>query len=116
MTVLTDEKTDRLIREFAEQSVLILQDRLIGVYLHGSAVMGCFNPEKSDIEALAKCFNYKANLPQVVIDKIVDSYDSKTNTFKDFKISVGDFTTRYQPVVGAKEINESIEQMTKKSL
>lgn len=74
------------------------------------------NPEKSDIEALAKCFNYKANLPQVVIDKIVDSYDSKTNTFKDFKISVGDFTTRYQPVVGAKEINESIEQMTKKSL
>lgn len=74
------------------------------------------NPEKSDIEALAKCFNYKANLPQVVIDKIVDSYDSKTNSFKDFNITVGDFTTRYQPVVGAKEITESIEQMTKKSL
>ena len=52
MTVLTDEKTDRLIREFAEQSVLILQDRLIGVYLHGSAVMGCFNPEKSDIDLI----------------------------------------------------------------
>ena len=74
------------------------------------------NPEKSDIEALAKCFNYKANLPQVVIDKIVDSYDSKTNSFKNFNITVADFTTRYQPVVGAKEITESIAQMTKKSL
>ena len=74
------------------------------------------NPENSDIEALAKCFNYKANLPQVVIDKIVDSYDEKTNSFKNFNITVGDFTTRYQPVVGSKEINESIAQMTKKSL
>ena len=30
------------------------------------------NPEKNDLEYLAKCFNDRGNLQQVVIDKIVD--------------------------------------------
>lgn len=30
----------------------ILGDALRGVYLHGSLAMGCFNPEKSDIDLL----------------------------------------------------------------
>lgn len=29
-----------------------MQDNLIGVYLHGSLAMGCFNPSKSDIDVL----------------------------------------------------------------
>ena len=29
-----------------------LQDKLIGVYLHGSLAMGCFNPSKSDLDLL----------------------------------------------------------------
>lgn len=29
-----------------------LQDNLIGIYLHGSLVMGCFNPQSSDIDFL----------------------------------------------------------------
>jgi len=37
-----------LIHEFIEQSKNILRDNLVGIYLHGSAAMGCFNPEKSD--------------------------------------------------------------------
>ena len=41
-----------LIEEFAERSKSILRDDLVGVYLHGSAVMGCFNPEKSDIDLI----------------------------------------------------------------
>ena len=45
-------QTDSLIREFAEQSQRILQDNLVGVYLHGSAVMGCFNPRKSDLDLI----------------------------------------------------------------
>ena len=45
-------QTDSLIREFAEQSERILQDNLVGIYLHGSAVMGCFNPRKSDIDLI----------------------------------------------------------------
>ncbi len=38
---------------FVAQSRAILGDNLAGVYLHGSAVMGCFNEKKSDIDLLA---------------------------------------------------------------
>ncbi len=44
----------RLITErFVKQSKEILGDNLVGIYLHGSAVMGCFNDRKSDIDLLA---------------------------------------------------------------
>ena len=42
----------KLISKYVEQSKHILQDNLTGIYLHGSAVMGCFNPEKSDIDLI----------------------------------------------------------------
>ena len=45
-------RTESLIRGFAEQSKTILRDNLTGIYLHGSAVMGCFNPQKSDIDLI----------------------------------------------------------------
>ena len=45
-------QTESLIREFVERSRSILGDDLAGIYLHGSAVMGCFNPEKSDIDLI----------------------------------------------------------------
>lgn len=41
-----------LIKSFVTQSQKILGDNLIGVYLHGSAVMGCYNEKKSDIDLL----------------------------------------------------------------
>ena len=44
--------TDSLIKEFVEQSKSILLDCLVGIYLHGSSVMGCFNPQKSDIDLI----------------------------------------------------------------
>lgn len=37
---------------FVAQSREILKDSLCGVYLHGSAVMGCFNPQKSDLDLI----------------------------------------------------------------
>lgn len=37
---------------FTRQTGDILGDNLVGVYLHGSAVMGCFNEVKSDIDLL----------------------------------------------------------------
>ena len=45
-------QTDTLIKEFVKQSKEILQDNLVGIYLHGSAAMGCFNPQKSDIDLI----------------------------------------------------------------
>ena len=43
---------DSLIEGFVERSKSILRDDLVGIYLHGSAVMGCFNPEKSDVDLI----------------------------------------------------------------
>lgn len=43
---------EKLIKEFIEQSGRILQGNLTGIYLHGSMVMGCFNPRKSDIDLI----------------------------------------------------------------
>lgn len=40
------------LTHFARMSHGLFRDNLIGVYLHGSLTMGCFNPEKSDIDLL----------------------------------------------------------------
>ena len=41
-----------LLEKFLTGSKEILGQYLTGIYLHGSAVMGCFNPEKSDLDLL----------------------------------------------------------------
>ncbi|MCR5297374.1 MAG: DUF4111 domain-containing protein [Clostridiales bacterium] len=46
------QQFDSLISEFVERSQSILGDSLAGIYLHGSAVMGCFNPLKSDLDLI----------------------------------------------------------------
>lgn len=43
---------DSLLGSFVEQAENILKDNLAGIYLHGSLVMGCFNPLKSDIDLI----------------------------------------------------------------
>lgn len=46
------EKLESLLENFVRQSKNILGDNLTGIYLHGSAVMGCFNSKMSDIDLL----------------------------------------------------------------
>lgn len=46
------ENLDGLLDEFVNQSRAILGKNLEGIYLHGSAVMGCYNPKKSDIDII----------------------------------------------------------------
>ena len=67
---------DTVINNFAERSKEILKDNLIGIYLHGSAVMGCYNPAKSDIDLIA-----------VVKDPIADSVK---RTFMDMVIELNE--------------------------
>ena len=43
---------EALARRFTAFTEKILKDRLTGIYLHGSAAMGCFQPEKSDLDLL----------------------------------------------------------------
>ena len=49
---LKEEVSSRVAQLFTEESKRILGDNLVGVYLHGSAVMGCFIPGKSDVDLL----------------------------------------------------------------
>ena len=41
-----------LLKRFTEMSKQILGSKLVGVYLHGSAAMGCFNRKKSDLDLI----------------------------------------------------------------
>lgn len=43
---------DDLLNRFTAMSKAILGNNLAGIYLHGSAAMGCFNPLKSDLDLL----------------------------------------------------------------
>ena len=43
---------ENITKKFVAKSQEILLDNLVGIYLHGSAVMGCFNEKKSDIDLL----------------------------------------------------------------
>ena len=42
----------KLLDDFVMSSKNILGNNLIGIYLHGSAAMGCFNDKKSDVDLL----------------------------------------------------------------
>lgn len=46
-------KTKALLLAFARSFQDVFGETLIGVYLHGSLAMGCFNPAASDIDMLA---------------------------------------------------------------
>lgn len=41
-----------LLLKFTEMSKQILGDNLVGIYLHGSAAMDCYNPQKSDLDLI----------------------------------------------------------------
>ncbi len=46
------DQKDLLTGRFTEMAKEVLKDRLTGVYLHGSAAMGCWQPKKSDLDFL----------------------------------------------------------------
>lgn len=41
-----------LLFRFTEMSKKIFKNNLVGIYLHGSAAMGCFNSKKSDLDLI----------------------------------------------------------------
>ncbi|MBQ7061285.1 MAG: GNAT family N-acetyltransferase [Clostridia bacterium] len=46
------ETNEELLGFFVEGAKAVLGDDLVGIYLHGSSVMGCYNPEKSDVDLI----------------------------------------------------------------
>lgn len=45
-------KMKTILDRFVAMTAEALGENAVGIYLHGSAVMGCFNPEKSDLDLL----------------------------------------------------------------
>ncbi|BDR60419.1 nucleotidyltransferase domain-containing protein [Lactobacillus xylocopicola] len=48
--LVNDLKTHHLITKLKEQTTAIIKDNLVGLYLHGSLVLGGYNPQVSDID------------------------------------------------------------------
>ena len=52
ITDLSNNKYQNILDEIVNKSKGILGKKLTGIYLHGSMAMGCFNPDKSDIDLI----------------------------------------------------------------
>ncbi|MFQ3579018.1 MAG: aminoglycoside adenylyltransferase domain-containing protein [Bacteroidales bacterium] len=46
------KKIEEQINLVIEKTVFLIEDTVVGIYLHGSFAMGCFNPNMSDIDLL----------------------------------------------------------------
>ena len=54
---------EKMAGSFADMVREVLGENLAGVYLHGSAAMGCFNPDKSDLDYIVVV---RENIPDAV--------------------------------------------------
>ena len=62
----------QIVESFVRESERIIGDNLVGIYLHGSAVMGCYNPEKSDLDFIVvvkenMTYNVKRDFMDMVV-------------------------------------------------
>lgn len=48
---------EKLLNNLAERYAEILGPHFVGMYVHGSYALGCFNPEKSDLDYIIVCDN-----------------------------------------------------------
>ena len=46
------ENIQKILQEFTEEAISTFPGNLVGVYLHGSAAMGCFNEKTSDLDLI----------------------------------------------------------------
>ena len=47
---MTDIYVNNLMNTITDKLIHTLNENLVGIYLHGSAAFGCFNPDKSDVD------------------------------------------------------------------
>lgn len=78
---------DNLIKAFTEMSEQVFKDNLVGVYLHGSLAMGCFNPVKSDLDILIIINKDISDEEKMIFMKNVIDLD-KNATKNGFELSI----------------------------
>lgn len=69
-------ENQELLDKLVEYSCHVFGDNLVGIYLHGSMAMGCFNPLKSDLDIL------------VVVENVIT--DSQKKMFMDYIVALND--------------------------
>ena len=70
---------------------MILGDNLVGVYLHGSVVMGCFHPQKSDLDFIIVIqHDLNAAVKRQYMDMVVaqNSHDAIMAPAKGIELSI----------------------------
>lgn len=66
-------KLENILNELTSNAQSIFKGSLVGVYLHGSAVMNCFNPAKSDIDLIIVVTDeISVSMKRAFMDKIVE--------------------------------------------
>ena len=67
---------EKYLTRFVEAAQEAISENLLGVYLHGSAAMGCFNPKSSDLDLLV---GVRAGLEDLTkrrfMDKVVELHE-----------------------------------------
>ena len=81
----------KFIDSFVQKNQMILGDNLVGVYLHGSAVMGCFHPKKSDLDFIIVIqHDLNAAVKRQYMDMVVaqNSHDAIMAPAKGIELSI----------------------------
>lgn len=89
-------KYDNLINEIIENYKSILKINLLGIYLHGSYVMGGFNPKTSDIDFLVVVYNDVSNEDKRRLVKILLELE-KLAPGKGFEMSMMKLSDTLKP-------------------
>ena len=66
-----------MIDRFVKGTAEILQDNLAGIYLHGSAAMGCYQPKKSDLDFLVVVYRQMTDAEKLAYMKMVTELDAE---------------------------------------
>lgn len=58
---------ENLLNQFVDRMKEVLNKNLTGIYLHGSLAMGCFNPQKSDLDLIVITEDFISDLQKMQI-------------------------------------------------
>jgi len=80
-------ENQELLNKLVEYSCYIFENKLIGIYLHGSIAMGCFNPIKSDLDILVVVENGITDLQKMMFMDVIVALNDNAPT-KGIELSV----------------------------
>lgn len=69
-------KNQKIFDTLVKYSCRIFGSNLVGVYLHGSIAMGCFNPKKSDLDVIIVVENETTDLERKILMDVIVSLNA----------------------------------------